>query len=79
LLTKQLRKRQKELKENSGALTNQKTNFTSLQIILDAKNKLAKGESLTLTRAPVEALPTAYAEPINYGGADVMAFDKDYY
>jgi hypothetical protein len=26
-LTKQLRKRQKELKENSGALTNQKTNF----------------------------------------------------
>lgn len=26
-LTKQLRKRQKELKENAGALTNQKTNF----------------------------------------------------
>lgn len=26
-LTKQLRKRQKELKENSNALTNQKTNF----------------------------------------------------
>ncbi len=27
-LTKQLRKQQKELKENSGVLTNQKTNFT---------------------------------------------------
>ena len=27
-LTKQLRKKQKDLKENAGAMTNQKTNFS---------------------------------------------------
>jgi len=36
-LTKQLRKRQKELKENSGVMTNQKSNFLNLQALLDAK------------------------------------------
>ncbi|CAE7832708.1 IFT81 [Symbiodinium microadriaticum] len=38
-LTKQLRKRQKELKENAMVLTNQKTNFSNLQRLLNAKIK----------------------------------------
>jgi ribose 5-phosphate isomerase RpiB len=38
-LTKQLRKKQKELKENAMVLTNQKTNFTNLQKLLSAKIK----------------------------------------
>jgi intraflagellar transport protein 81 len=46
-LTKQLRKRQKELKENAGALTNQKTNFMTLQVLLDAKARIQRGESLS--------------------------------
>ena len=36
-LTKQLRKRQKELKENAAGMTNQKTNFLQLQALLSAK------------------------------------------
>lgn len=36
-LTKALRKKQKELKENSGVMTNQKTNFINLQLLLNAK------------------------------------------
>eukprot|EP01033_Poteriospumella_lacustris_P004485 gene4485-3204_t len=48
-LTKQLRKRQKELKENAGALTNQKTNFMTLQVLLDAKARVQRGESLSAT------------------------------
>mmetsp|Transcript_19163 Transcript_19163/g.20774 ORF Transcript_19163/g.20774 Transcript_19163/m.20774 type:complete len:714 (-) Transcript_19163:78-2219(-) len=79
-LTKQLRKRQKELKENSNALTNQKSNFANLQLLLDAKVKLAQGESLQLPgrSAPADPIldvsgeiyPTAYAEPLNYGDYD---------
>jgi hypothetical protein len=38
-MVKQLRKRQKELKENSGVLTNQKTNFLHLQALLDMKSR----------------------------------------
>lgn len=36
-LAKQLRKRQKELKENAAGMTNQKTNFLQLQALLAAK------------------------------------------
>jgi len=43
-LTKQLRKKQKELKENSGALTNQKTNFLHLQQLLDMKSRFYRLE-----------------------------------
>jgi len=43
-LTKQLRKRQKELKENSGVLTNQKTNFMNLQLIMEMKLKCSPQE-----------------------------------
>lgn len=42
-LTKQLRKKQKDLKENSGAMTNQKSNFKHLSTLLDAKMKCATG------------------------------------
>jgi intraflagellar transport protein 81 len=41
-LIKQLRKKQKDLKENSEAMTNQKTNFNHLQALL--KLKLRQGE-----------------------------------
>ena len=36
-LSKQLRRQQKELKENAGVMTNQKTNFRNLKMLLDAK------------------------------------------
>ena len=42
-LTKQLRKRQKELKENAGAMGNQKTNFLNLQVLLEAKLNIENG------------------------------------
>ena len=49
----------------------------SLQLLLDAKSRLAKGESIK----PHNDMPTAYAEPITYAeGQDMMTFDhKDYY
>jgi intraflagellar transport protein 81 len=50
-LTKQLRKRQKELKENAGALTNQKTNFMTLHALLDAKARSHRGGSLFASSA----------------------------
>lgn len=42
-MTKQLRKKQKELKENSGVMTNQKTNFLNLQNLLNIKMKSENG------------------------------------
>lgn len=42
-LTKQLRKRQKELKENAAGMTNQKTNFLNLQALLEAKHACETG------------------------------------
>mmetsp|Transcript_11256 Transcript_11256/g.10886 ORF Transcript_11256/g.10886 Transcript_11256/m.10886 type:complete len:562 (+) Transcript_11256:46-1731(+) len=44
-LTKQLRKKQKDLKENAGAMTNQKTNFSNLQALLQAKVRCEQGSS----------------------------------
>jgi hypothetical protein len=44
-------------------------------MLLDAKNKLAKGESIA--RPMAEMYPTAYAEPIHYG--DMIPFDGDYH
>jgi hypothetical protein len=43
-LTKQLRRKQKELKETAGAMTNQKSNFRDLQKLLDAKFSNLTGE-----------------------------------
>lgn len=62
-LTKQLRKKQKELKENSGALTNQKSNFLSLQRLLDMKS----AGPVEITRGvPIqgEVYTPAYAEVV---------------
>ena len=42
-MTKALRKKQKELKEQAGAMTNQKTNFLNLQALLNAKKAIANG------------------------------------
>lgn len=59
-LTKQLRKQEKELNENSYALTNQKTNFANLQLLLSAKVSGSHANSSTLF----------------LGNANVMAFDN---
>ena len=42
-LTKQLRKKQKDLKENAGAMTNQKTNFSYKNTIIMTTTILKKG------------------------------------
>lgn len=42
-MTKALRKKQKELKENAGVMTNQKTNFLNLQALLETKKAIADG------------------------------------
>ena len=39
-LTKQLRTRQKDLKENSGVMTNQNTNFMNLQMLLHSNMQI---------------------------------------
>ena len=54
-LTKQLRKRQKELKENAGVMTNQKTNFLNLQALLAAKLDCENGPSNMGSLAIAEA------------------------
>jgi hypothetical protein len=59
-MTKQLRKKQKELKENAGVMTNQKTNFLNLQNLLNIKMKSENG---TLTSENNMA-----ASPKNDGG-----------
>lgn len=50
-LTKTLRKKQKELKENSGALTNQKSTFASLQMLLETKMRSSNGIAEPITSA----------------------------
>lgn len=76
-LTKQLRKQQKELKENSGALTNQKTNFMHLQALLDMKLKCeqdptgeSRGSGSGRGSAGYdrggEVFTPAHAEPLSY-------------
>jgi len=62
-LTKQLRKKQKELKENSGALTNQKTNFLSLQRLLKEKMRVPT-EGFAIDG---EVFTPAYAEVVGMG------------
>jgi hypothetical protein len=42
-MTKALRKKQKELKENAGVMTNQKTNFLNLQVLLETKKAISDG------------------------------------
>jgi intraflagellar transport protein 81 len=54
-LTKQLRRRQKELKEDSHVMSNQKTNFQNLQALLEAKQNFLSG------------FPVAHAEHVPYG------------
>eukprot|EP01038_Epipyxis_sp_PR26KG_P004215 gene4215-5990_t len=79
-LTKQLRKKQKELKENSGALTNQKTNFSNLQALLNAKIRCANPNndgilSLVNDRAdekgyvPIYAAEATYADDVKASGS----------
>ena len=54
----------------------------SLQLLLDAKSKLARGESIKPVEENNDAYPTAYAEPITYASAegDMMTFDhKEHY
>jgi intraflagellar transport protein 81 len=71
-LTKQLRRRQKELKESSEAMTNQKSNFLALQALMNAKlnsNGSMNGEGKTDSPAK------GYAESVSFGGANVMSMD----
>merc|ERR1711871_153646 len=42
-MTKAMRKKQKELKENAGVMTNQKTNFLNLQALLETKEAITDG------------------------------------
>ena len=58
-LTKQLRKRQKELKENAGVMTNQKTNFLNLQALLDAKLDCENGGNRSVGGLTVAEAKTA--------------------
>ena len=44
---KQLRKQQKDLKESAGAMTNQKTIFKQLQVLLEAKLDCSKKSFLS--------------------------------
>ena len=44
---KQLRKQQKDLKESAGAMTNQKTIFKQLQVLLEAKLESSKKSFLS--------------------------------
>lgn len=60
-LTKQLRKQQKELKENAVVLGNQKSNFNNLQKLLSAKIKSKEGDSV--------------ATAVYLGGSNVMSMD----
>jgi intraflagellar transport protein 81 len=59
-LTKQLRVKQKELKENSMSMTKQKQNFLNLQLLLQAKSNSQTGVG---------------AEPVYLGSANVMTMD----
>eukprot|EP00602_Paraphysomonas_sp_CaronLab_P003299 CAMPEP_0185020342 /NCGR_PEP_ID=MMETSP1103-20130426/2928_1 /TAXON_ID=36769 /ORGANISM="Paraphysomonas bandaiensis, Strain Caron Lab Isolate" /LENGTH=652 /DNA_ID=CAMNT_0027551173 /DNA_START=130 /DNA_END=2088 /DNA_ORIENTATION=+ len=62
-LTKQLRKQQKELKENAVVMTNQKSNFNNLQRLLSAKMKSLQGDN--------GDGPTVYL-----GSSNVMSMDN---
>jgi len=70
-LTKALRKKQKELKENSGVMTNQKTNFMNLQLLLNAKIASQSGNNDGKIRVRGKAV----------GDADVFTLPEqdDYY
>lgn len=58
-LTKQLRVKQKELKENAMSMTRQKQHFMNLQKLLQAKQGVQQGSS----------------EPVYLGSANVMTMD----
>ena len=63
-MTKALRKKQKELKEQAGAMTNQKTNFLNLQALLNAKKAIADG---TYGGGLVVAEAKAGAQSMSFG------------
>lgn len=75
-LTKQLRKRQKELKENSGALTNQKSNFLSLQRLLEMK---LSGPGEITQGVPINGMvyTPAYAEVVGGGMGGESKGDRE--
>lgn len=68
-LTKQLRKRQKDLKENASIMSNQKVNFKTLQGLLDAKQRSIRGST-----AAAAAASNASSSHMS-GGANIMSFD----
>mmetsp|Transcript_8372 Transcript_8372/g.7499 ORF Transcript_8372/g.7499 Transcript_8372/m.7499 type:complete len:288 (+) Transcript_8372:962-1825(+) len=86
-LTKQLRKRQKDLKENSGAMSNQKTNFKSLNALLDAKlrsigldpanrgTSLGYGDIRVGQTNRTNSSSNAVLSYGDYDGANVMSFE----
>jgi len=69
-LTKQLRKRQKELKENVDAMSNQKLLFRNLKVLLDAKVKTEK-----LNDRHSRSRGTSAASKGRQDSHDVMSFD----
>jgi len=77
-LTKQLRKKQKELKENSGVMTNQKTNFMHLQALLEAKQRFdpMAGGAVANAHATIrKAGPSASG---NNNNSNVMSMNDEY-
>jgi hypothetical protein len=77
-MVKQLRKRQKELKENSGALTNQKSNFLHLQALLDIKSRFYHLDSNAGSRIPSARFERdAKGGGSGGGGQNFMAFDNE--
>jgi len=78
-LTKTLRKDQRDLKENAGVLTNQKTNFLNLQHLMNAKLRM---EGVTTATMSVQSSQGMRIEdgmrnstPPGGGGANIMTFD----
>ena len=65
---KQLRKQQKELKESAGAMTNQKSIFRNLQLLLEAKFEATRDIFLDNTYSAQPGLRQAKE-------SDVLTFD----
>lgn len=71
-MTKQLRKRQKELKENVDTLSNQKVLFKNLKVLLDAKMKVERVNEPMSSRSRNQSAANPNNRQTN---SDVMSFD----